>query len=227
MDGLERDTKMLQDLVKHVGEAPAAIAKRAGIATSTLYRPLNGTAETRLSQRTLEKLRAAYPAFPGWEGDADDAGPRRHIAYVDQGEPGQSTSDTLAIPMLDLAYGMGGTYLDSIEVEETIEHFPRAFVRRFTKAPPGRLYFAYGIGDSMMPTIHDSDMLLIDTSKDAMRMNDRVWALVEGDIGMVKRLRAHNGQLEIISDNDAVPNYTVDPDDVRIIGQVVARIGRL
>ncbi len=234
MEGLDQDTALLRDLASFADLSVAAIARKVNVAPSTLQRPYAGTATTRLSQRTIEKLRAAFPSFPGWRAGsakaADEAaslGDRR-LPFRDAGPARSETSeDTLAIPMLEMAYGMGGTFLDGIDPGATVEHFPRSFVRMFTSAPESKLCFAHGIGDSMYPTIGDRDVLLIDRSYDSVRINDQIWALAANGIGMVKRVRVEtDGRVTLLADNDRVPDYAAAEDELTIIGRVVAVVKR-
>ena len=135
---------------------------------------------------------------------------------------GNSHGDVIQIRVVDLAYGMGGAFIDE-HAQEAIESFPRSVIAEFTKAPAEKLRLVRGIGDSMMPTINDGDLVLIDLSQDAMWMNDQIWALATGDIGMIKRLRVlGGGALQAISDNPNVSDYTIGYDDYRIVGRVVA-----
>jgi len=204
--------------------AQAELARRVGISATAINSIIHRGSGSKHLHQIARELGTTPEYLIGEIDDPSlDAVPS---ARTKGASPSREDLDSLPIPMLDLGYGMGGSFVDG-PVEATVEYFPRAMIRAFTRAPAEKLCWAQGIGDSMEPTIHDSDMLLIDLSQDALRLNDKVWALAEGDIGMVKRLRVHAGQLEIMSDNADVPNYTVDPDDVRIIGQVVAKIGRL
>lgn len=135
--------------------------------------------------------------------------------------------DEVAIPILELGYGMGGTFLDDAEEGVEVANFPAAFIRKFTQTPAHLLAWADGIGDSMYPTIGDRDLLLIDRSKDTIAMNDQVWALVSGGIGMVKRVRMNSGQVHLMSDNPNVSDYTAGEDELSVIGRVVAVVRRI
>ena len=230
MEGLEHDTALIRGLVAFAGVTTAEVAKKAGIAPSTLQRPAKGTATTRLSQRTIEKLQEAYPGFSGWERAERDAPPRREILYIDSSEPvgSDNRDDSMAIPMLELAYGMGGTFLDDVDPGETLERFPRAFVRMFTNSPANQLCFSHGIGDSMSPTIGDRDLLLIDRSRDTIRINDQIWVLSSSGIGMVKRVRIEgDGRIMLLSDNENVPAYQAVDDELTVIGRVIAVVKRI
>lgn len=225
MEGLEKDTELLHRLVEFTGLRPAAIAREADVAVTTINRPFNGSSTTRLSQRTLEKLRDAFPTFPGWDEIPSAANDRR-VPFVHASQS-DSFADSLAIPMLELGYGMGGTFLDGIDPGEVIEHFPRSFVRMFTSAPENLLCFSHGIGDSMYPTIGDRDVLLIDRSRDTININDQIWVLSVGGIGMVKRVRMGGGKITLLSDNDKVPDYDPGEDELQVIGRVIAVVRRI
>ena len=138
-----------------------------------------------------------------------------------------SRPDEVAIPILELGYGMGGTFVDDAEDGVEVANFPSAFIRKFTQTPAHLLAWADGIGDSMYPTIGDRDLLLIDRSKDTIAMNDQVWALVSGGIGMVKRVRMNSGQVHLMSDNPNVSDYTAGEDELSVIGRVVAVVRRI
>lgn len=221
MSGVGKDAALIQALTEYAGVTVTEVARRAKIDPETLRKPSKGITENRLSQRTLEKLQAAYPGFPGWSEAKVGEGrlPFKASATVE---------DMLSIPMLEIAYGMGGSFLDGVDPGVTHEQFPRAFVRMFTSAPAGKLCFAHGIGDSMYPTIGDRDLLLIDRSYDAIRINDQIWAVAANGIGMVKRVRVESdGQVSLLSDNDRVPAYSAAEDELTIIGRVVAVVRRI
>lgn len=128
------------------------------------------------------------------------------------------------IAEIDLAYGMGSSFLeDDSHVEAETMPFPAKWVRHFTRSPASELFFARGAGDSMMPTIHDSDIVLIDRAQNSLRMSDQVWAFAFGGFGMIKRLRARpDGSVAILSDNPVVPEDRAVDGELHIIGRVVA-----
>lgn len=197
-------------LVDYTGLSAAEIARRAGLAATTIQRPIKGTADTRISQRTIEKLAEAFPKFPGWTR----AGAAALASFE---EP-----DVVPVREIDLSFGMGATYLD-VPITEEIHHFPRAWLRRYTRSSPEKLFFAQGIGDSMEPTLHDSDLLLIDTDQQTLNSADRIWVVTYADCGMIKRLRpVPGGGVEVLSDKKEVPTFTAYDGELVIIGRVVA-----
>ncbi|WJY18689.1 LexA family transcriptional regulator [Alteriqipengyuania flavescens] len=134
----------------------------------------------------------------------------------------EEVSETVPIRVLDLAYGLGGTFIDE-HAEERVEQFPKSLIAGFTKSPADKLRLVRGIGDSMKPTLSDGDLLLIDLAQNHLRMSDQIWALAIGEVGMVKRLRVlGGGQVEALSDNPHVSDYLIAEDDCQLVGRVVA-----
>ncbi len=227
MEGLEQDAALIRELVRFSGKTSAEVARAAGLASSTINRHFNGTAETRLSLSTIEKLKSAYPTFPGWPrlGASDtrlDFNYPDHIVEKRQAEP-----DTVELEQIDLRYGLGGTYADGpIEVER--RPFSREWLRSITTTAPRHLFWAIGDGDSMEPTIRSGEIILIDRSQDTPRMDDGIWAVTHGEIGMIKRLRQlPNGTVELHSDNHLVRPQTAVDGELHVIGRVIAVVRRL
>lgn len=81
-----------------------------------------------------------------------------------------------------------------------------------------------GKGDSMVPTIEDGDILLVDTGIERV-VSDAIYALNVGGELFVKRVQRNlDGGLIIISDNKEYEKMFIsktDIDNVRIIGRVV------
>jgi len=222
MDELAQDTDLIRRLVAYANLAPAAVAKRAGIAASTVNRPFNGTATTRLGRTALEKLQAAFPDFPGWQqsGVGDDRLPFR-------GFPSEHDPDLVVIQQIDASYGMGSAIMDEHASPE-IRTFSRTWLRQFTDAHPNQLLWARGRGDSMAPTILDGEPVLIDRSQQTPRDADLIWAFSWGEIGAIKRLRPMpDGSVKILSDNPAVPPDTAYDGEVNVFGRVIAVVRRL
>ncbi|WPZ06612.1 LexA family transcriptional regulator [Pelagerythrobacter marinus] len=213
MSGFEQDTELLRRLVDTTGLTPAAIAKRAGLAVTTINRSYNGTATTRLSQPTLEKLRANFPDV--W-------------AEISEGARAGHDPDDVEIDNIDLSYGMGGTFLDVGDADVEKVKFSRRWLRRFTHAPPEDLGSTEGIGDSMEPVISDRDIVIFDRSARLEdHLSDKMWVFAYGHIGMIKRLRPMpDGTVKIMSANRTYPDEIATGDELHIIGRVVATVRR-
>jgi phage repressor protein C with HTH and peptisase S24 domain len=226
MEGLEQDAELIRELVRFSGKTSAEVARAAGLAASTVNRHFNGSAETRLSLSTIEKLRAAFPSFPSWPR-ARPAEDRQAFTYPDYIIERPSDEDTVELDQIDLRYGMGASFADSpVAVER--RPFSRGWLRSITSTAPRHLFWAIGDGDSMEPTIRSGEVILIDRSHGTPRLDDGIWAVTHGEIGMIKRLRHRpDGTVELHSDNQLVRTQTAVDGELHVIGRVIAVVRRL
>lgn len=247
MNGLDQDRQLLRALCDHADLLPSRLATEAGLAATTILRPYNGTATTRLSAPTIDKLRARFPDFPGWreyaagDGVGDGRLPFRGApsdGSMDRllplkrpaGRKPAPQDDTVEIAEIDLRFGLGGAFMD----QEIVEHqartrlFPRAWMRMITSSPLQHLYWAQGVGDSMEPKISDGDVILIDRSQTDPSFGDLYWAIAYGQTGMIKRLRPMpDGSVKILSDNPNVPPEVAYDGELAVFGRVVAVVKRV
>ena len=83
-------------------------------------------------------------------------------------------------------------------------------------------------GESMEPTIHDRDTVLIDTARTSLE-NEKIYAIGVGETVLIKRLRmTARGNVIVVSDNpdkSRFPDEEISPDELRILGMVVWRGG--
>lgn len=142
--------------------------------------------------------------------------------------PDDAQRNSVAIREIDMSYGLGATNVEDVPITEMVRYFPTDWLRQFTSAAPDQLFFAHGTGDSMMPTILDGDIILVDTTQDTPRQADRIWVLAWGGMGMVKRLRGRpDGGISILSDNPAVPPEIAYDGEIHIVGRVVAVVRKM
>lgn len=221
MDEPREDTRLLQALGDWAGLKPAQIAKRIGVAVSTINRPFSGAADYQLSRQTLAKLQEEWPDFPGW----NRAGENR-LPFKAQ----QPSEDMVQIAEIDLRFGLGGALMDQDVYEQHVETmgFPRAWVRYITDTPAKHLYWARGQGNSMEPNIGDGDVILIDRSQQTPGFGDLYWAIAYGQTGMIKRLRPMpDGSVKILSDNPHVPAEVAYDGELHVFGRVIAVVRRI
>lgn len=126
------------------------------------------------------------------------------------------------VRQVDISYAMGsGAVLDDYP-ETGLIPFDKNFLRVLTRSPVESLFVARGDGDSMIPTLINDDLVLIDSAQQRLSLQDRLWALALDGAGMIKRLRTTpGGRLSILSDNSSVPTQEVLAKDVYIVGRVV------
>jgi phage repressor protein C with HTH and peptisase S24 domain len=133
------------------------------------------------------------------------------------------------VPRLDVHLSAGGGR-EQVEID-LVKDNPQAFRAewiRLMRLKPAKLAAMRAAGDSMEPTIHDGDSLLVDTSQVSV-VDGKVSALWYDGGERVKRLfRLPGGGLRIKSDNARFDTIEVHPEEienVRIIGRVVHRSG--
>lgn len=126
------------------------------------------------------------------------------------------------IPELALGYSMGGGSVHEMYEHTGIAPFKREWLRPMMKGSFEDLFVAKGEGDSMIPTMLDGDIVLIDTAQKDILQQDRIWALSYGDLGMIKRVRKlPDGGYQINSDNQAVTPMTAYDGEMHVIGRVI------
>jgi phage repressor protein C with HTH and peptisase S24 domain len=199
------------------------LAKLAGVSQATIGKLESGVSS---GSSHLHRIARALKTTPDYlTGDTNDP----EADYVPVPSTDVVAKDLGLVPVreIDLTLGLGATFLD-VPVTETIHHFPREWLRLYTKSPAEHLLFAQGVGDSMEPTIRDFDLLLIDCAQRTLNMSDKIWAIAYGDCGAVKRLRPlPDGSVSILSDNPNVPEATAYDGEMHLLGRVVAVVRKM
>lgn len=212
------DADRIRDRMAALGMTQAELARRVGITQPSVFKLLSGTVRSSAHLHAIAReLQTTSEYLSGITSDPS-------IGYVPVPSVEVVASELGLVPVreIDLRYGMGATELE-VPVTTTVRHFPRDWIRIYTGASPDHLYFAQGIGDSMSPTILDSDLLLIDASQQSLNLADKIWACAYGNSGMVKRLRQMaDGSVKIMSDNQNVRDEIAYDQELHVLGRVVA-----
>ncbi|RVU03911.1 helix-turn-helix transcriptional regulator [Novosphingobium umbonatum] len=219
----EINAKHLLMAMEREGINQSQLAERVGVKQPSIGRLISG--ETRTT-RALDRIAAALKTTPQYlRGETDDPDCGFVPVIVETREA--VNPDMVELDELDLAFGLGATFIDApVKSKKVI--FSRNWLRTYTQTPPENLFFARGIGDSMMPTIFDSDELLIDRAQVAPQMGDHIWAIAYGQTGMIKRLRPMpNGSVKILSDNPSVPPEIAYDGEMHVLGRVVAVVRKV
>lgn len=211
------------DRLAACGLTQSELARRVGVTQPAINhlikRGASGSAHLHKIARELQTT----PEYLTGETDDPSANAvgERQLAYRSAPQV-KAESDTVELPEFDLSYGLGATYIHDVPVTGVQRTFSRSWIRNFTKSPMEYLMFATGIGDSMTPTILDSDILLIDTFDKTPRFADKLWALELGGLGMIKRLRpTKDGQgMRLLSSNPDVPEDVAFDGEMQIVGRV-------
>lgn len=203
----------IRAIMEQESMSAAAFAAKIGEKTSRVNDVLQG--KQRPPFDMLEKILSTFDVDARWLILGDNS-QIRNIS---------NNSDEFAlIPMYDVEVSAGSGAVAYGEIEPT----HRLAFRRDWLASRGLyekdLHVVIARGDSMEPTIHGKDTLLIDTSKSTPR-DGHIYVIRSGDTLWVKRIqRQFDKSLLLISDNTAYPplplNLAEHPD-IQVIGQVV------
>lgn len=208
MSSVESDIRMVRELIQWAESNPNRIAKRIGVANTTLNRFANGTAKGRLHRDTIAKLREAYPEFPGFEVEAD--------LPLSIG-----SGDYLPVDVLPSYAGMGGGGTGEGDLEQAL--IPRVLVEDELRAKPTDLLLIEARGDSMMPDFMHGDQILID-KRDKNPVQPGAFALWDGDgyvVKLVERVPRERGRYRIFSANERFSAYEVEEEEITIMGRPV------
>jgi phage repressor protein C with HTH and peptisase S24 domain len=129
---------------------------------------------------------------------------------------------SVLIPQLEIGYSMGGGSVFADYQQTAMVPFPREWLRPMIKGRFDDLFVARGDGDSMMPTLLDGDLVIVDTAQKNITQQDRLWCLSYGDLGMIKRVRLlPDGGVQVNSDNPAVTPIIAYDGELHVIGRVI------
>lgn len=217
------DPTRLAERMKSERIGQAELARRVGVSQPTIAKLLKGDSRSSAFLHLIAAELETTPAFLTKQTDDPDLGAVKKPGSAELKEQ----LDAMSIAELDLKFGMGGgAYLD-VPVEINHMLFSRKWISNFTNAPAEKLFFAFGMGDSMAPTIHDGDLVLIDCSQNIPRMQDQIWALTLHGMGLIKRLRATGEGYKILSDNPNVSDDIATDGEMHVIGRVIAIVRKV
>lgn len=203
------DKALIQSLCEWAELSASEVARKAGLAVSTLTRPLNHPVKHRLSVPTLEKLKAKFPEFPGWKTYTPD---------LPEGDP---QIGYVAVDVLPTYAGMGGGGTGDGDPERAL--VPRYLIEQVFRGQPSDFVLIRVRGNSMEPTFHHDDELLVD-KRDRSPTQAGPFALWSAEWGeyLVKNVeRLPGGKVRLFSSN---PDYTateVHHEETTILGRPV------
>ncbi len=198
---------------------PATVATDAGLDNSTIRKMLKGevgapkmNTAARIAQalgRTVEEVIAS---------GAGESAPRP-INHDGEAEDGETL-----VPVWDIEARAGhGAVVPEYEAVAYKLAFPPDYLRSITTVHPSNLEIISVKGKSMVPTLDNDDIVMIDRSKRQIGY-DGVFVLRMDDTLHVKRVSraSKTGFVRIISDNRAeFPEFERAVSDIDVIGKVI------
>lgn len=132
------------------------------------------------------------------------------------------------VPVYDIAASAGDGALVDYEGIAYSLAFPPDYIRRVTRADPKNLTIISVKGDSMIPTLYDDDIVMLDMSKTSLGY-EGLFVIRIFDVLHVKRLsHSRPGHVLVISDNrDNYPPREYSADDIEVVGKVIWKGGKV
>lgn len=192
----------------------ADFARLTGKSPSHVYKICRG--QSRPSMQYLQAIYEQLNVDITWLLTGDQADSVHNLARA------ESANDLVYAPVLDVqasaGFGASG-FSEDLEDQFVLD---RQWLSRHLRISGDRLAFIHVSGDSMLPTLEDGDMILVDMSQQQLH-NRGIYVLNNADGLITKRLQRQGRDIQVISDNDNFPSWTLDPDDeqVQIVGKVV------
>ena len=129
----------------------------------------------------------------------------------------------VAIPSVEVSASMGGGNVIDEEPQGKPYHFQRSWIRYKLRAKPADLRIMHVEGDSMLPTLHHGDIVLVDLARRAPTPPG-IFVLHDGMGLVAKRLdhipNSEPPRVRIISDNPLYAPYEGTAEEVNIIGRI-------
>lgn len=196
----------------------AELARRVKISQPSINAILKGDTQ---NPKHLRAIARALQTTEGWllgetEDPVDGA-----LTALDR----ESMADRLGlhlVPEHDSGWALGeGSFLEVVE-HTGFRAFDREWLRSISSGNLSKLFVSHGDGDSMEPTLHDGDVVLIDQAQRSIDKQERIWALTIGGLGTIKRVtKLGNGDFELASDNHKIRPRVVPADELHVVGRVV------
>ena len=207
----------LRARIRQLGMSVADVAREAGVNRSFVYDILRGRSQVPKLER-LTAIAKVVKVDPDWLLSGK--------GRVQGGDPitEEYHNEFVAIQYAAARPSMGGGAVVEAEDRPGRDfHFRRAWIRDRLKAAPSMLRVMAVQGDSMMPTLDEGDVILVD-------MNQRnatppgVFVLHDG-MGLVAKRLEHvplsdPPRVRIISDNPRYSPYECTLEEINIVGRV-------
>jgi phage repressor protein C with HTH and peptisase S24 domain len=220
----------LQERLEMQGISQSELARRIGVKQPSIARLISGETQTSRHLHLIARELATTPDYltggtdsPTGNIVASPTVPYRSMPAADI-NPALIAEQlgSVLIPQLEIGYSMGGGSVFADYQQTAMVPFPREWLRPMIKGRFDDLFVARGDGDSMMPTLLDGDLVIVDTAQKNITQQDRLWCLSYGDLGMIKRVRLlPDGGVQVNSDNPAVTPITAYDGELHIVGRVI------
>ncbi len=135
------------------------------------------------------------------------------------------SDDYAMIPHYDIQVSAGNGAIVGPEMIIDSLYFKRTWIKQVLRTDPKNLCILDVVGDSMEPTLHCGDTILVNVAQaNTGKMRDGIYVFRLDDTISVKRIRPRlDGSLDILSDNSLYPPFHLTQNELsaKIIGRVI------
>lgn len=149
-------------------------------------------------------------------------GPSSALVSAADASPALDKSNLVSVYDVTASAGHGAVVDDEERVSSLA--FPPGYLRKLTRANPRDLAIITVKGDSMLPTLGDDDVVMLDMSKRDLSYDGLFILRDNGDGLLVKRVgrASRSGYVSLISDNRTLyPAVERAIEDIEVIGKVL------
>ena len=128
------------------------------------------------------------------------------------------------VPVLDVEASAGHGALAEMEAKSSKFGFDEKWLRKLTASKATSLSIIAVHGDSMEPTLHDGDEVMVDLGDGQPRLRDGIYVLRMDDMLSVKRVASEpqGRRVSVLSDNPAYPSWRgLEKRTLNIVGRVL------
>ncbi len=128
------------------------------------------------------------------------------------------------VPVLDVEASAGHGALAEMEARTSQFGFDETWLRKLTPSKASSLSIIAVHGDSMEPSLHDGDEVMVDLADGQSRLRDGIYVLRMDDALNVKRIaiEPQGKRISVVSDNPSYPSWQgLERRAVNIVGRVL------
>lgn len=207
---MDEARKALDELIQQRGHNYSSISRLLGRNAAYIQQYIR-----RGSPRSLdEQDRAVLARFFGVDEKVLGAPERRSGPVV----------ELVHVPMLSVEASAGHGALAEMEAKCAQFGFDEKWLRRLTASKATSLSIIGVHGDSMEPTLHDGDEVMVDLGDGQSRLRDGIYVLRMDDALNVKRIaiEPQGRRISVVSDNPAYPSWRgLERRSINIVGRVL------
>ena len=198
----------------------AELARAVSVSDNAIYKWMSGRGQPSVAN--LVALAKAARVSLEWLATGHETAEVKHNA-----RSGGDHSDYLFVPRYDVKGSLARN--GALRSEQIVDYlaFKSSWIKWRLNTDPRNLLLVEAVGDSMVPTLEDGDLLLVDLGEPRFR-HDGIYVIQRQHELAVKRVQRRPDETLLVgNDNPAYESSVVTSEALRILGRVIWTSGRL